>query len=254
MDLHPSSSHERTAQLIPWLVNGTLRGDAVAAVRAHLAECAECRNDYDNQMRLQDLMQADGPLVFAAEPSFQKLMSRLEASEQARAEQFLAEDAEKGSQGEGEAASVSSLFERRPGARKWGSAVRWLAAAVVLQAMALSLGAWIWHGQDKANEARYATLTSRQASYATLTSPSALYGAGRRVRVVFWSSLSLDELKGVLHTVDAHIVDGPTDSNVYTLGFAQPIKSESELDTRIAALRANSAVLFAEPAQPSNPP
>jgi hypothetical protein len=234
-------------------VNGTLSSGAVTAVRAHLAECAECRSDYESQMQLRDSMQAEGPLVFAAEPSFQKLMSRLETSEHARAAEFLAEDVEKGPEEE-EAAGVSDLFEHHAGARKVGTAVRWLAAAVVLQAMALSLGAWIWHGQESANEARYAALTGRPASYATLTSPAALYGAGRQVRVVFWSSLSLDELKGVLHTVGAHIVDGPTDSNVYTLGFAQPIKSDSELDTRIAALRANSAVLFAEPAQPSSSP
>jgi hypothetical protein len=257
VDLHFANPHERTARLIPWLVNGTLQGDVAAAARLHLAECAQCRSDYEGQQQLQGLMRAEGPLVFAAEPSFQKLMLRLEASEPANAD--LPEDGvlpegmiEKNVQTDEPV--IPRSLERQTRVRRSGMAIRWLAAAVVVQAMALGLGSWIWYGQEKTNEARYAAQASREPSYATLTSSSVTYGSGRRIRVVFWPNLSLDELKGVLHTVGAHVVDGPTDSNVYTLGFGQPLRTDAELETRIAALRASSAVLFAEPAQPVSAP
>jgi hypothetical protein len=53
----------------------------------------------------------------------------------------------------------------------------------------------------------------------------------------------------VLQHAGAHIVDGPADGNVYTLGFARPPRSSAALGERVAALRANPAVLFAEPVQ-----
>jgi hypothetical protein len=56
-------------------------------------------------------------------------------------------------------------------------------------------------------------------------------------------------LQGVLQSAGAHIIDGPADGNVYTLGFAQTAGSRPALAKRIAALRANPAILFAEPVQ-----
>jgi hypothetical protein len=48
-------------------------------------------------------------------------------------------------------------------------------------------------------------------------------------------------------------VDGPTDARVYTLGFAEPIESGEAFDERIATLRADPDVLFAEPAEGRQP-
>ena len=44
-------------------------------------------------------------------------------------------------------------------------------------------------------------------------------------------------------------MDGPTDANVYTLGFARSVVSVDALDERIAMLRADPNVLFAEPVE-----
>jgi hypothetical protein len=67
------------------------------------------------------------------------------------------------------------------------------------------------------------------------------------VRIVFRPGLSLQGLGGLLHSTGAHIIDGPTASNVYTLGFTGADVTPRVVALRAAALRANADVLFAEP-------
>jgi hypothetical protein len=218
-----STLHARAELIIPWLANGSLPAEAEPAVRQHIEACPECRADYEEQLRVCDAMRADGPLVFAAESSYQKLLTRLQ-------------NPEAGRHSPDEEADLP-YSRAAPPLRQASPAVRWLAAAVILQAFALGAGAWVWHGS-----------TARHGGYATLTSSSPSYDSGPRVRVLFRTTLSIGNLQNVLQGVGAHIVDGPADGNVYTLGFAQA-HSGAALEQRVAALRANPAVLFAEPVQ-----
>ncbi len=41
----PTESHERTRELLPWLLNGSLEDSERKAVEEHLADCAECRDE-----------------------------------------------------------------------------------------------------------------------------------------------------------------------------------------------------------------
>ena len=116
-------------------------------------------------------------------------------------------------------------------------AVRWLAAAALIEGLGLGYGAWAWHAYS----------TAAPSSYMTLTSPAASYRDTPRIRIVFRSELSVQALGLLLHRVGAHIIDGPTESNVYTLGLAGSNVKPADLEQRAAALRANSDVLFAEP-------
>ena len=220
-----SALHTRAEQVIPWIVNGSLPADAEPAVREHIATCPQCHDDYEEQLRVCEAMRADGPLVFAAESSYQKLLARMQSP---AAERYPPEET-----AQPPAARARAPFRQAP------PAVRWLAAAVILQAFALGVGAWVWHG----------TLSAHDASYTTLTSSAPLYDSGPRVRILFRTSLSIGDLQNVLQGAGAHIVDGPADGNVYTLGFAAPPLSRAALEQRVAALRANPAVLFAEPVQ-----
>jgi hypothetical protein len=220
-----SALHARAGLVIPWLVNGSLPADAEPAVREHIAACPECREDYEEQLRVCQTMRADGPLVFAAEPSYQKLLARIQSPEIAREPREAAAGPRP--------PRVLHSFRHGP------PAMRWLAAAAVLQAFALGLGAWAWHSSSTAGDGRYVTLTSAPASYDT----------GPRARVVFRKDLSVGDLRTLLRGVGAHIIDGPADGDVYTLGFAPPPASAAALAQHIAALRAHSAVLFAEPVQ-----
>lgn len=220
-----SALHTRAELTIPWLVNGSLPADAEPALREHIATCAECQENYEEQQRVREAMRAEGPLVFAAESSYQKLLTRMQ-NPQADEEPPTAVSAV-------DRADAPHSFRQGP------PVVRWLAAAVILQAFALGLGAWAWHS----------SVAARTAGYVTLTSAPPSYDSGTRVRILFRTDLSVGALQGVLNGVGAHIIDGPADGDVYTLGFAQPPDSHAALEKRIAALRGNPVVLFAEPVQ-----
>jgi hypothetical protein len=213
-------------ELIPWYVNGTLEAAEAATLGAHLRVCERCRREHEGQLRLFEAMQTDATLVFAAEPSFQKLMTRIgtheDAGELARAAPPVAP------------APVAPTMRS---ARAPSRAARWLAAAAVLEGLGLGYGAWTWHAYS-------ATVPS---PYVTLTSPAPSYLEGPRIRVVFRSGLSIQSLGVMLHKAGAHIIDGPTDSNVYTLGFTGGNPAPEVIEQRAAALRASSDVLFAEP-------
>lgn len=212
-----SIPHARAELIIPWLVNGSLPADAEPALREHISGCPACRADYEEQLRVRAAMRAEGPLVFAAESSYQKLIARIQKPDAGR-------EAAAGAAGLGPPQAMAPLRQTRP-------IVRWLAAAVILQAFALGIGAWKWHSTVVAGDARYVTLTS--------ASPS--HDSGPRVRVLFRTDLPVGDLQKVLQQAGAQIIDGPADGDVYTLQLASP--------KRIAALRANPAVLFAEPVQ-----
>lgn len=221
-----STLHARAELIIPWLVNDSLPADAEPALREHVATCPECREDYEEQLRVRTAMRAEGPLVFAAESSYQKLLARMQNPEASR-DPFPA------------AAAELDATLTIPSVRRASTVVHWLAAAAIVQAFAIGVGAWMWHSSSAASGAPYMTLTS--------ASPS--YGSGPRVRVLFRTDLSVGGLQTVLQGAGAHIIDGPADGNVYTLGFAPPPGSPAALEKRIAALRANPAILFAEPVQ-----
>jgi len=220
-----STLHARAELIIPWLVNGSLPADTEPALREHIATCPECREDYEEQLRVRTAMRAEGPLVFAAESSYQKLLARIQNPE-AGQEAFAA-------------AAEPDPSLAMPPVRRTSPVVYWLAAAAVVQAFAIGVGAWMWHSSSVTSSAPYVTLTSAAASYES----------GPRVRVLFRTDLSVGGLQTVLQRAGAHIIDGPADGDVYTLGFAQPPGSRAALEKRVAALRANPAVLFAEPVQ-----
>ena len=227
-----SALHARAELVIPWLANGSLPAEAEPAVREHIASCPKCHGDYEEQLRVCQGMRAEGPLVFAAESSYQKLLTRVQNAE------FPAEAPAEPA----ELHPAAEILHPPPAMRQFRQAspvVRWLAAAVVLQAFAIGVGAWVWHSSDVGRDGGYTTLTS--------TAPS--YDSGLRVRVLFSPDLSVGALQGVLQAAGAHIIDGPADGNVYTLAFARATGSRATLAKQIAALRTNPAILFAEPVQ-----
>jgi hypothetical protein len=224
-ELSDVDPHQWAAGLIPWYVNGTLETADAAKLGAHLDGCARCRRDYQAQVRLFEAMQADSTVVFAAEPSFKKLMARIATEEDA------------GTRVADRPAPVMAR-PRAPAARRTPvGAARWLAAAVLLEGLGLGYGAWAWHTHN----------ARLDGGYVTLTSPAPSYRDAARIRVVFRSGLSVGGLGAILHDTGAHIIDGPTDANVYTLGFAAAQVTPGVVERRVAALRANADVLFAEP-------
>jgi hypothetical protein len=224
-DLSDVDPHQWAMGLIPWYVNGTLAAAEATKLAAHLDACAQCRRDYQSQVRVFEAMQADTTLVFAADPSFRKLMARISSEEDA------------GPVAAQRPAPVMPI-SRAPLARGVpGGAARWLAAAVLLEGLGLGYGAWAWHSHG----------ANADSAYVTLSSPAPSYRDSPRIRAVFRSGLSVGGLGAILHDTGAHIIDGPTDANVYTLGFARAGVTPAVVEQRVAVLRASADVLFAEP-------
>jgi len=200
-----SAHHEDLWELIPWLVNGRLSGDAAAPLGAHLEQCRECAREYADQQRIYNAMQADDAIAFASEASFQKLATRLDAA---------------------------------PEAARTSPSLRSLAAACVLAALGLAAwGGWAVHRLP----------VSANAPYHTLTSSAPVSAAGAQLRVVFAPKLTLSELARLLHSIDANIIAGPTEAGVYTLGFGPSLDTPAQVARRLALLRENDNVRFAEP-------
>jgi hypothetical protein len=240
-----SDPHSHCAELIPWLVNGTLTGAAAVAVRAHLEECAACQADYAHETRVSESTRAESPVLFAAEASLQKLMARVDAAERGESDVADLPVAPLGHE-----PAPGSRRERAPSRRSASRAraarrVQWLAAAVVVEAVALGAFMWLWHSGARGG--------AEEAQYQVLGAQPVVYGRGARVRIVFEPQLSLADMQKLLHSVGAHIVDGPTEANVYTLGFAEPVDSPDELSARLEKLRASESVRFAEPASRDAP-
>jgi len=70
---------------------------------------------------------------------------------------------------------------------------------------------------------------------------------GAQLRVVFSPDLTLSELERLLHSIDASISSGPTEAGVFTLTLGAGRSSAGEVAQRLAALRADANVRFAEP-------
>jgi hypothetical protein len=216
-------SHERAAEQMPWYVNGTLEASEAQALATHLEQCAPCRLDHQGQVRLFDAVRADGSLAFTAESSFRKLMTRI--GDDADSRTLL---------GHPTPSPVIPVAPARPRLRS--GTVQWLAAAGVLGAVCLGYGGWTLHTRGGA-----------VAPYVTLTSADPSYRDSPRIRIVFRAGLSVEALGKLLQGADAHIIDGPSAANVYTLGFTGSDVTAVIAEQRATALRSNPDVLFAEP-------
>jgi hypothetical protein len=171
------SAHRATWDAIPWVLNGRATPAQRAEVERHLAQCADCRAEFEFQRQLHDAVAQDGAAVDAdPRASLQQLWSRV--------------DAEDAGARRGPTTLVSTGL------------VRTLAAAVVVEAIGLALlGAALWQP-----EARYRTLSSADATPAAAT-----------VRVVFAPTFSISELDALLASAQLHIVSGPSESGAYAL-------------------------------------
>lgn len=72
------SAHAEADRLLPWLANGSLEGEELAMVRAHLDECAACRRELAWLRSLQTACVEEAPMRPAQAP--RRLRHRLSAA------------------------------------------------------------------------------------------------------------------------------------------------------------------------------
>ncbi|HZP13776.1 MAG TPA: zf-HC2 domain-containing protein [Nevskiaceae bacterium] len=189
--------HRRAWELIPWLVNGRASDEERALVDSHVRECADCRSELAFQREVQQgMLQAPEPTI-DARAGLDQLWKRIDAGETA--------------------------------APRTGNVVRWLVAAVVVEAIGL---------------ATLSTGMLVSAPYQTLSSP-APSATRASLRAVFAPQMPQSQLQSLLQRNGLQIVAGPSEAGAYALALTANASTESAL----AALRADPHVIFAEPVQ-----
>lgn len=214
--------HDSAAYLLPWYVNESLSAAEMRQVREHLQQCAVCRADVLAEQRVMQRMQSAEVVELAPQPGLQKLMTRVSADPE----------------------SVEFPTRRPPVRRDASAVMRWLVAAVVIQAVGvgwLATKLWLRAESPAGMAPLFQTLTSRP-----VTSPTG------HIRVMFTGQTSLQELRDLLSRSSLRIVYGPSESGLYTLHMDEAKDDDQQQTARLTqekltALRQDKRVLFAEP-------
>ncbi len=206
-------THAEAWTLLPWLVNGRISDEDREWVETHVASCEECSREVQAQRAIAGQMRDEPlPQALSAQRSFGKLWTRIEASE--------------GALPAAEGANASA--ERRGPSRT----VRWLAAAVVVQAVGLAtLGLAAWNGGT--------------GDFRTVADVPAVQVKGPAVRLVFDPAMSVGAMKEVLERHDLRIVAGPNGGGAFTAALAGTGSATPE--SVAAALSNDARVQFAQP-------
>jgi anti-sigma factor RsiW len=192
-----AAAHKVADVLLPWFVNGSLKGDELALVRRHLDECPRCQQEV---AWLRDLHAAciAGEATPGASAAFGNLRRQLDAPRQGQ----VSMESPSGSSGRG---------------RPW-----WPWATAAQFAVIIALGTLLLAAPQA------------PAPYRTLGAGDQTRPTTGTLVVVFDPATREAEVQRILRGAGARIVDGPTQANAYVLQVpagqteraAQAIRSE----------------------------
>jgi anti-sigma-K factor RskA len=213
------ASHRNTFDSIPWLVTGRIADDERQSFEKHLNECAECRAELEQQQQIHAAINRDQPRVdYAPGASLQKLLSRIGDAEQDAPAQI-------------QSARTNPRFRMRLS--------HWLAAAVVVEAVGLTLMV----SKDPAPT----TVALPAQQFQTVTS-SVMDRNTAVLRVVFAPDFAVNDMNSLLRKEKLMIVNGPTTAGVYTLATTAALTELSNtVPQALVTLKAHPGVRFAEP-------
>jgi hypothetical protein len=204
--------HERTWEMLPWYVNGTLTTAEEKMVESHLASCPRCQNELDDCSAMNAALREAEEQVPSPHPvQLTRLLEKIDALPEP--EQLPA-------------IATSSAWFRS------STTLRWVAAAQLL--LLLGLGALFLH-QPAATGARFVTLSQRSEN-----------PRGPEVRMVFADSATAGQVRDLLLRVGGHMTEGPSEVGAYTVQIAGGAHKDP-LDLVLAYLRAQPIVRFAQP-------
>lgn len=224
---HPTiDRHRECWDLLPWVANERVAARDLGWIEAHLQTCRECRLELEAQRRLRDAIRAEEPIVLAPQASFQKLMQRIDAAEEAR-DDAVDRDA------------TVPPVRTSPTKKRAARVPRWLAIAACVQAVAIAalLGTIAWQSQQVMTAPRFSTLTTPSSA-----------PEGPVIRIVFRDNVTVAEINALLHSLDANIVAGPSSAGVYTLQLDRSDARGTQVERIAAKLREDERVIFSEPA------
>lgn len=205
-------AHREGAELLPWLVNGTLEGLERERVERHVSQCVACRHELEAARALQAVIASDEHDPTVAD-SLARLRLRLEQEESCR----------------------GALWLRRVLARAWREAQPGVRGALMVQfALIVALGSALVIVPLKEPPA--------PALYHTLGDAPPAASARSAIAVVFNGKRSEHEIRRLLLRLKARVVDGPSAAGVYRVEVP-----ENRQQAALALLHADPTVVFAEP-------
>ena len=215
-------THAEAWALLPWLANGRIAAEDREWVEAHVQGCAECRAELAAQRLVathvhRDETASPQPAGSDEQRSFNKLWARIEAAETASMP----------------ATGTTGVAVPVPRSSR---TVRWLAAAVVVQAIGLGvLGL---------------TLSSRgtnPADFKTVSSPEKRLNAPA-VSIVFAPQTSMGTVNTLLTHQGLSLVGGPGGAGNYRAELSSDaVASGATADSVAAVLSKDPNVTFAQP-------
>jgi hypothetical protein len=209
-----SQTHRRVWEALPWILNGSASPEDTRAVHEHLRQCADCREAWAFEQRLHEAVarsQGNAPEAGEAEEGWRRLSARIEG-----------------------AAGGALPARLRPPAT---NQVRWLAAAVIVEALALgAIVTSFWANRPVHDPlATYQTLSRPDSAHATAT-----------IRVVLAPEMTLSEFRSLLSGAHLQVVAGPGEAGVWSLAPAEDANAIAT-ETALRELRGSAQVRFAEP-------
>jgi hypothetical protein len=214
-------THAEAWALLPWLANGRIAAGEREWVEAHVQACAECRAELAAQRMISTQLR-DAPVATPAaaseeQRSFDKLWARIEASESASPPAT-------GTSGGGYRASRT---------------VRWLAAAVIVQAVGLGvLGVNALGGGNARGPDEIVTVTSVDPARANAPA----------VRLVFAPQASIATINTLLAHQGLEIAAGPGRQGNFTAVLsAAAVASGASAESVAAVMSKDPNVSLAEP-------
>ena len=217
--------HQQVWELLPWYVNGTLTGQELHDVEAHLTTCPACQTELTRCHDLAAAVRASEDVAWSPSPAHvARVLARIEAAE---ARRTWVRDWWQGVCAWGLAAR--GMLQTTPFLVRWT-----LAAQGVLVVLLASVLVW---QMSSVPGGQYRTLSAGNDHVPQ---------SQGQIRVVFAEDITEHELRALLSSVGGTIVQGPSPLGVYTVGLPQP-GDRSDLVRLAQTMRAHPKVRLAEP-------
>jgi anti-sigma factor RsiW len=213
--------HQAVQELLAWHASGKLAPDEAQRVARHVQTCAQCRQDLQWERELLDEARRtpldDEASPGAAEAALAGLLPRLGAQE--------------------------AVPMPAPAPLPWWRTLaanepRWLRWTAVAQCVVIAGLALVLARPQSEPEGAYRAMGASDA----MGVPDGAAAASGNVVVIFAPGATEQDLRRILQTQDARIVDGPTVTGAYVLSIPAAVRPQA-----LQALRANAAIKLAEP-------
>jgi len=216
-------THAEAWALLPWLANGRIAAEDREWVEAHVQGCAECRAELASQRIVATQVNREDtsspqPAGSDEQRSFNKLWARIEAAESA-------------------STPATGTMGAAVNAPRSSRTVRWLAAAVVVQAIGLGVLGMAFNNRNSGANDDFGTVATPEPR---LNAPA--------VRVVFAPGASISSVNTLLTHQGLSLVGGPGSSGNFTAELsADAVASGASAESVAAVIAKDPNVTFAQP-------